>query len=231
MENRIRPALLGGTAALVVGSLLIGCAGGKTGAVAQQAASNAQTGVTSAASEKMATPVTEATRAVEPSAGKPGGAEGELVVVTAKVKAIDKKNRIVTLKSPDGKESKVKCGPEVRNFPQIRVGDDVTAEFLETVELFVTAPQGKPSANQSKAVERAPLGSKPGIVAVETVEVSATVEAIDYTTREVKLKGSEGKTMRVKAGPEVKRLNEVKKGDTVVARLTQAVSIKVTAPK
>lgn len=63
---------------------------------------------------------------------RPGGLEGELVVSTAKVKAIDKKNRVVTLKSPDGKMAKVKCGPEVRNFAQIRIGDDVTTTFLET---------------------------------------------------------------------------------------------------
>lgn len=230
MENRIRSALLGGTAALVAGSLLMGCAGGKTGA-AVQAASTAPAAAAGAASAQVAASTADAKAAVAATGEKPGGAEGELIVVTAKVKAIDKKNRVVTLKYPDGKEVKVKCGPEVRNFPQIRVGDDVTAEFLETIELFVTAPQGKPTANTAEAIERAPLGSKPGVVAVETVEVTATVEAIDYKTREVKLKGPEGKTYSVKAGQDVKRFNEIKQGDTVVARLTEAVSIKVSAPK
>jgi hypothetical protein len=32
----------------------------------------------------------------------------------------------------------VKVGSEARNFAQIRVGDQVKAAFLETVELFVT---------------------------------------------------------------------------------------------
>lgn len=227
MEFWKRPALMSSAAVLAVGSLAVGCAAGsKTVAVSQQAASNAPAAVENAAASAV-----EGKQAAASSIDRPGAAEGELVVVTATVKAIDRKKRVVTLQYPDGKEAKIKCGPEVRNFAQIHVGDKVTAEFLDTVELFVTAPQGTPTANTSQALERAPLGSKPGMVAVETVEVTATVVAIDYTSREVRLIGPEGKTIKVKAGPEVKRLNEVKTGDTVVARLTEAVAIKVTAPK
>jgi hypothetical protein len=161
---------------------------------------------------------------------RPGGLEGELAVVNAKVKAIDKKKRVVTLISPDGKVAKVKCGPEVRNFAQIHVGDDVKTSFLETVELFVTGGGEKPTAERATEVERAPLGSKPGFTAVDTVEVIATVVGIDYQTRYVTLKGPEGKVIKVKAGPEVKRLNEIKTGDSVVTRLTRAVSIEVSKP-
>ncbi len=160
---------------------------------------------------------------------RPGGIKGELVVITATVKAIDKKNRVVTLQSPEGKVAKVKCGPEVRNFAQIHVGDEVKTSLLETVELFVTGSK-EPAAERVTQVGRAPLGSKPGFAAVDAVEVKATVVAINYWTREVMLKGPEGNIIKVKAGREIKRLNEVKKGDTVVARLTRAVSIEVTKP-
>ncbi len=176
-----------------------------------------------------------ATTAQEPVAetvsdSKPGGIEGELVVVTATVKAIDKKNRVVTLKFPDGKEKKVKCGPEVRNFSQIRVGDEVKAQFLESVELVVSGPGAKPSVEREKEVARAPLGQRPGFAAIDAIEVTATVQSIDYKTRNVTLLGPEGKTFKMKAGSEVKRLNDVKQGDTVLARLTKAVSITVTKP-
>ncbi|MEY3288217.1 MAG: hypothetical protein RLZZ419_459, partial [Pseudomonadota bacterium] len=40
----------------------------------------------------------------------PDEIEGELIVITAKVKAINKKKREVTLQSADGKIAKVKCG-------------------------------------------------------------------------------------------------------------------------
>jgi len=161
---------------------------------------------------------------------KPSGIEGELIVVTATVKSINKKSRLVTLKFPDGKEKQIKCGPEVRNFAQIRVGDEVKAQFLESVELVVSGPGTQPSADHQKEVARAPLGQKPGFAAVDAVEVTATVQSIDYKTRDVTLLGPEGKTFKMKAGPEIKRLNDVKQGDTVLARLTKAASITVSKP-
>lgn len=198
-------------AIFAAGSLLLGCAGqSKEPAPAPPPAPVAQP-------------------AVVPQ-DKPGGAEAGLVSVTATVKAINKKDRVVTLKYADGKEAKVKCGPEVRNFPQIRVGDVVKAEFLESIELFIADAPEKPAAGKSDEMARTPLGAKPGFAAVKSVEVKATVQSINYQTRDVVLKGPEDKLLKLKVGPEVKRLAEVKQGDTVVARLTKAVSISVTAP-
>ena len=133
------------------------------------------------------------------------------------------------MQSTDGKVAKIKCGPEVRNFAQIRVGDEVKTSLLETVELFVTG-NNEPAAERVTEVARAPLGSKPGFAAIDAVEVKASVVAINYQTRKVTLKGPEGKIINVTAGHEVKRLNEVKVGDSVVARLTRAVSIEVSKP-
>ncbi len=205
--------LIVGSSALVTVSLLLGC---------------------SHADKKQAVDaVPVASQSAVPAVAevdKPGGAESELVVINAKVKAIDKKNRVVTLKFEDGTEKKIKCGPEVRNFAQIHIGDDVKAQFLESVELVVSGPGTKPSADRQKEVARAPLGSKPGYAVVDAVEVTATVQAIDYQTRDVTLLGPEGKTIKLKAGPEIKRLNDVKQGDTVLARLTKAASITVSKP-
>ena len=205
--------------ALVTASLLAGCSssGGKDSEARSLEAEPPTVVVQDQASEA---------KVVE---DRPGVIKGELVVGTAKVKAIDKKNRVVTLKSPDGKQAKVKCGPDVRNFAQIHVGDDVTTTLMETVELFVTGEE-KPLAERETQVGRTPLGSKPGFAVIDTVEVKASVVAIDYQTRIVTLKEPEGKVIKVKAGPEVKRLNEVTQGDTLVARLTRAISIEVSKP-
>jgi hypothetical protein len=98
---------------------------------------------------------------------------------------------------------------------------------MEAVELFMTGNDA-PAAVRLMEMAPAPLASKPGFAAIDADEVKASVVAIDYQTREVTLKGPEGKIVKIKAGPEVKPFNEVKKGDTVVARLTQAVSIEVS---
>ena len=211
--------LIIGATALVAASLLSGCSSSRSKDSAQ-----------SLEAEPPALVAQDQTAGTQ-AGDRPGRLEGELVVITATVKAIDKKNRVVTLQSPDGKVAKVKCGPEVRNFAQIRVGDNVKAQFLESVELFVAGPEDQPTSGRTTKVKRAPLGSRPGFAAVDAVELRATVKAIDYQTREVTLTGPEGKIMKVKAGPEVTRLNEVKQGDTVVARLTRAASITVTEPE
>jgi outer membrane murein-binding lipoprotein Lpp len=218
MNNKRHWLVLGATA-LVSASLLSGCS---------------STGSKNTAQSLEAEPPTLAAQDQAPATqaqtqDRPGGLEGELVVITATVKAIDKKNRVVTLQSPDGKVAKVKCGPEVRNFAQIRVGDVVKTSLLETVELFVTG-NDEPAAERVTEVGRAPLGNMPGFAAIDAVEVKATVVAIDYQTRKVTLKGPEGKVIKVTAGAQVKRLTEVKVGDSVVARLTRAVSIEVSKP-
>ena len=217
MKN-IRHWLILGVTALFTASLLSGCS----------SSGNKDISARSLEAEPP-TLVVQDQAAETQSQDRPGGLEGELVVITATVKAIDKKSRVVTLQSTDGKVAKIKCGPEVRNFDQIRVGDEVKTSLLETVELFVTGSD-KPAAERVTEIGRAPLGSKPGFAAIDAVEVKASVLAIDYRTRKVTLKGPEGNVVKVTAGPEVKRLNEVKVGDSVVARLTRAVSIEVSKP-
>lgn len=231
MEQGIRSALHGGVALALAASLLSACTSTPKPAVTAPSAQGAASQAVSSAVPGAAATVAPTTPPGSAENERPGAVEGELVVIEAKVKAVDAKHRVVTLKFADGSTNEIKCGPEVRNFPQIRVGDDVRLEFLETVELFVTPPQGKPKADAVDVVERAPAGGKPGIVEVDTVEVSANVESIDYASRVVKLRGPEGKLFTLKAGPEIERLDEVKKGDTVVARLTEAVSVRVTSPR
>lgn len=206
MNKTLFPATL---AALAVTSLLAGCAKDTPPPPAPTPA-----------------PVEQAT-----DADRPGKALVEKVSINATVKAVDKKKRILTLKFENGKTAKVETGPEVRNFNQIKVGDNVTVDLLESVELFVEQSPESPTADKTIEVARAPKGSKPGIAAIETIELKATVESIDYKTREVVLKGPEGKLQKVTVSPEATRFNEVKKGDTVVARLTKAASIIVSSPK
>ncbi|MET0218512.1 MAG: hypothetical protein ABW205_11400 [Burkholderiales bacterium] len=64
----------------------------------------------------------------------------------------------------------------------------------------------------------------------ETVEASAIVEAIDYTTREVVLRNAQGRQTLVIAGPEVRNLAQVKKGDRVVVRFTEGFAAQLVKP-
>jgi Cu/Ag efflux protein CusF len=60
-----------------------------------------------------------------------------------------------------------------------------------------------------------------------TPEVTATIEAIDRTARKITLKGRDGVSETVTAGPEVKRFDELKVGDTVTFRYHESVVYKI----
>jgi hypothetical protein len=64
----------------------------------------------------------------------------------------------------------------------------------------------------------------------ELTTITATVESVDLEKREVTLKGPEGTKVTLGAGKSVKRLNEVKPGDTVQATYYQSVAAELREP-
>jgi hypothetical protein len=161
-------------------------------------------------------------------AEKPGAMVSESVTVTAKVEAVNKDTRDVTLVGGDGEKLTFKAGPEVRNFAQIQVGDKVTATSIKTLAVYVTPQAEAPSASVTESLERAALGEKPAGSFLRTVALSATVEALDLETRMVTLRGPKGNKVTMKVGDHVKQLDKVKVGDTVAAEYTEVVDIAVT---
>jgi len=172
--------------------------------------------------------VVSAASSEKKDAGKPGAVVADVVAVEATVEAVDYQKRTVTLKGPEGKTKTLTVGKEVKNFDQIKKGDKVKAEFIEEVALFVRKPTDPPDAAEAQAVGVAPKGAKPGMFTVNTAEITANVEAIDYKKRTVTLKGPEGNLGTFKVDKSVKRFKEVKKGDQVVLRYTEAFAIAVT---
>ena len=70
--------------------------------------------------------------------------------------------------------------------------------------------------------------SEPGKASVEqTVDVTATVIAIDRSTRDVTLKGPKGNWIIVTAGPEVKNFDQINVGDKVHARYIEALVLEL----
>ena len=84
---------------------------------------------TSIRSLTLALCVTLLTLAFAQAQDKPGIVLGDAVVITAKVEAIDKKDRAVALRGPAGNVFVVEVGDEVKNFKQIKVGDQVRVEY------------------------------------------------------------------------------------------------------
>jgi len=161
---------------------------------------------------------------------KPGGASVEVSSVTATVESIDYNARTVTLRGPNGDLVSLKVGPEAKNFNQVKKGDKVTFDYYQSVAVDIEKPKGEPMSAETQSVTRARPGERPGGTIETTGYVSAKVLDIDYQSRMLTLKMPKGDTMMLKVGDQVKRFNEIKKGDEIVVRYTQAVAISVHTP-
>jgi hypothetical protein len=160
----------------------------------------------------------------------PAVVAGETIVATATVKAVDKMNRKVTFEGPEGNMVMVSAGPEVKNFDQIAVGDKLMIEYTEAIAAAIDPAGGAPAAGSQIAVETAPPGAKPAMVASETVELRAKILEVDKAKRKVAVQGPAGKKRIFRVGKEVERFDELKPGEDVVVRYTEAIAIKITSP-
>jgi Cu/Ag efflux protein CusF len=164
----------------------------------------------------------------EPAAGEVQGSimGGEMVSVTAVVEAIDLDKREVTLKGPEGNVVTVTVGPEVRNLAQVKVGDTVTVQYHQALMLSLDkAGSGIRERTEGVSGARAAPGEKPGGAVTRTVEVVATIQAIDAEKRTVTLRGPK-RTVTVKV-PEEVNLDNLKVGDTVRANYVQELAVVV----
>lgn len=83
-------------------------------------------------------------------------------------------------------------------------------------------------ASGAAAQTAAVMGSEPGKGGVAQItQATATITAIDRSTREVTLKGADGKEFDVTAGPEVKNFDNMKVGDTVTVQFFSALTLKL----
>jgi Cu/Ag efflux protein CusF len=73
----------------------------------------------------------------------------------------------------------------------------------------------------------APAAAPKGEAVMASATVTATVVKIDQKTREVTLKGEDGKEFSFVAGDDVKNLAQVKPGDTVTATYAEALAYEV----
>ena len=87
------------------------------------------------------------------------------------------------------------------------------------------APDAKAPAAAAPAAPAAKAAEPKGKAAAEVIRATATVEAIDQKTREVTLKGEKGNMITFTAGPEVKNLAQVSKGDKVTFEYAQALAM------
>lgn len=151
----------------------------------------------------------------------------QTTTVTAVVEAIDHETREVTLRLRDDELVTFTASEEARNLDQVAVGDIVNAEYVESISVEVVANQGmEPGAGEIAAIARTEKGEMPGVAAMETQIVTATVEDINLEKNTFKLKGPDG-TVNEYVARNPDNLRRAAVGDLVVITTTQAVAISV----
>jgi hypothetical protein len=166
---------------------------------------------------------------------KPKVSRSQTKTLTATVTAVDQENRTVTLTGADGEARTFVVGKDVRNLPQVKVGDEVTAQYKESLAVYVKKTEpGTVLADpaMAEAANRAKLGDKPAGAVAKTSTISATVTAVDTVANTVTLKGPKGNSQTIKV-KDPKSLEGVNIGDTVTAEYTEALAVAVSpaAPK
>jgi len=159
---------------------------------------------------------------------KPAILEAVVIAIEATVEEVDHDARKVTLKGPEGKTVKIDVDEQVKNLPQVEVGDLLTVEYIEAVTIQVFGPgELIPGATAVTTVGSAEPGQKPAGIAMDEIIVVATINAIDKANSLVTLMGAEGKAKTVKAS-DPENLEKVKVGDKVMITYTESIGISVT---
>jgi Cu/Ag efflux protein CusF len=159
----------------------------------------------------------------------PGVAEGAVVKVRGTVSAIDKENRTVTLKGPQGRTITLDV-KDPSKLDAIKVGDPVVAAYVEAVAIQVKKAG---TATPGMSTQQSRVGSKPGetpagAIARE-VTVVGTITAIDKKAQTVTIKGPQGNQETVKV-KDPKNIEGVKAGDMVEITFTQALAVSLDKP-
>jgi hypothetical protein len=166
-----------------------------------------------------------------------GTSEKPIMVVAATVKAkgtVTDKNRLLrtlTVKTDDGATVKMKVGREVKNFNDIKEGDQLNLTYNQETAIALRKASGPPSATIGHALITPTKGAPPVAAEITTIESTAVIEDIDQNARTLKLRAPDGSTRTINVGTEVQNLGDFQKGDQVAVRTTEAVAVEVERNK
>ena len=152
---------------------------------------------------------------------------GSEVEIRAKVVALDMARRTASLKGPKGNVVTVNVPAEVRNFDQVRVGDELSVRYATAVaaKLERVTKSGIRERVETADAVRAEQGDKPGVASGRTVEILAEIQSIDKKNNQVVLRGAE-RTVAMVVPPSVD-IKTLKVGDEVRALFIEAAVVTV----
>jgi len=152
------------------------------------------------------------------------------VVMQGRITAIDQESRRVSIKGGSGNEMSFVVGPEVKNFAQLKVGDIVTLNVIQSLalELKKGGTELRQRVESGETISAQP-GQKPMGGESTTVRIIADVTAVNRKTGVVSLRGPQ-RTLDLKV-KDKGMLKDIAVGDQVEATFVEATVISVRAAK
>jgi hypothetical protein len=154
----------------------------------------------------------------------------KLVEKTLTVEDVDKANRLVTLKGPEGKMATVYADARVKNFDQIRKGDQFNIKYYEAMAVEVVAPGAATSAPAVKTEKAsAEKGAKPAGGVARQTTTTVEILSIDKYKKAISFRDVDGRWREVSMDkPELQHyLTDLKEGDKVQVTFTEALAVSV----
>jgi hypothetical protein len=152
------------------------------------------------------------------------------VEIKATVEEVHPEDRSLVLKGESGDKVAVIAGPDVRNFDQIKAGDQVSLVYHVALAAELK-PRGTPTSapTESTIEKRAPPGTKPSGSVGRTVATTVQIESVDTSFNTVTFKKADGisRTVAVEDPDARKFIRTLKPGDPVEIKYTEAVAVSV----
>ena len=161
--------------------------------------------------------------------GVAGGVMVRKVQLQVEVLSVDRENRQVVVRGPQGNEFSVKVGRDAVNFYQVQVGDRV--DVMVARELLIYVPdagedQGETPDGTAVAEASAAEGEQPAGMMVASTKITAKIKAMDIPTRKATLVFEDGSEETFDVRPDV-TMENYQVGQDVVFLITDFLALQV----
>ena len=137
------------------------------------------------------------------------------------VMAVDLAHKRVTIRGPKGNVETLDVPQESQNLDKVKPGDRFKLKYIEAVAVGISKG-GAPEHSEARDVKVSPKGGTPGGMIVHTQKRSVMIDAVDYKTRYIAVRGANAQTLAMKVADDVP-LEQLSAGDRVSIVYTQAV--------
>ena len=137
------------------------------------------------------------------------------------VMSVDAANKRVTIRGPKGNVETLDVPQESQNLDKVKPGDRFKLKYIEAVAVGVSKG-GAPEQSENRDVKVSAKGGTPGGMIVRTQKRSVMIDAVDYKSRYIAVRGANGQTQALKVADDVP-IEQLIAGDRVSIVYTQAV--------